>query len=821
MAFTSFMRALRGSSIRQSINPMIKNYLTIAFRNLRKSRGYSFINITGLAVGLTCCLLILLYVQHELSFDRYHENADRLYRLNVDLGAPGNAKYLAMVSPRMGLDLQANYPEVETSARFLHGSYLFRRADDPLVQHQEDNGLYADPSALNIFSFPWLRGDRTTALVEPFSVVMTEETARRYFGDEDPIGKVLIRDGRSYTVTGLMDAVPENSHFTFDLLVSLSTGQVLFPDFLTSWDSYSAHTYFLAVEGTDMAALESKFAAYIDEHLGASLQEHGEVVTLHGEPITNIYLDSYYHSSLSRSGDADTLYIFAGIALFILLIACINFMNLATARATERAREVGIRKVVGARRIQLAGQFLGESVLLAGLSMLLALFLVEITLPGFNTFAGKNLTFDILISPSIVVLFLGIACLVGIIAGSYPAFVLSAFRPVSVLSGAFRTSKRGTRLRKGLVVFQFALSIALMISTGIVYSQLDYMRNKDLGFQKEQQLILSYHGDTEVRQKLSTIQQTLLQHPDVLSVSASGDIPGTGNLHAGVTIENPDGVWQGAAWRYMAVDFDYIDTYSMELVAGRSFQKTVQQDSSRAVLLNETAVTHLGYTSPEDALGKGFEFSERHTGEIIGVVRDFHLKSLQQEVEPVYMLIDPDRFQYFSLRLQTQDLSRTMTELEQQWQTLVTQRPFEYHFLDESFGRLYRTEEQFGQVVALFTGLAVMVACLGLFGLASLIIRQRTKEIGLRKVLGAPSSGLLLLITRDFSLLVITAFMVAAPATYLAMTTWLNAFPYRTSFDYSMLFLAGAAALFVALATVSYQALRAIRANPVDTLRYE
>ena len=806
-------------SIRWSII-MWMNHLKIALRNLRRQKGYAFINVTGLAVGMACCLLIALYVHDEHSFDRYHENADRIARVTFDFSNPNVERALAMVGPPVGRDLKAEFPEVVEAARFLESSFLFQRQDDPSIQYQEHNSLYADASMLDVFSFTLYRGAPKTALEAPFSVILTETTARRYFGDDDPIGKILVDDGNAYTVTGLLHDVPEASHFTFDLLVSLSTLDAEAPEFMGDFWALVVNTYVLFDRPESAAALDAKLPGYLERQLGEQMHYEGHSYRLATEPLADIYLHARHHSSLAQRGNAATLYIFGGIALFILLIACINFTNLATARATERAREVGVRKVVGAQRGQLAAQFFGESMLMTVMATGLALALARLVLPAFNAFSGKTLSLDVLVSPVFLLILLTTAVIAGVLAGGYPAVVLSRYRPITVLRGTLSATGSGGLLRKGLVVFQFSLSMALMVSTAVVFSQLDFMRNAHLGFDKAQMLTVNFGAEATVQQQAEAIKHALLQRADVTGISVSGDIPGTGNLHAAISVEDREGEMQSLPWRYVAADFDFIDNYGIELIAGRAFSLDFPTDSSEAMIINEAAVQILGFVAAEQALEAKFDFYGRQ-GEIIGVARDFHLKSLQEEVEPVYILLDPSRYRYFSLRLDTENLAGTMAGLEALWGELAPHRPFAYSFLDESLDRQYRAEEQFGQVVGLFAVLAVFVACLGLFGLAALTTRQRTKEIGLRKVLGASVSGIVVLLTKEVARLVVVAFVLAAPVVYLTMDRWLEGYAYRTDIALWIFLAVGLAALAIAVLTVSYQAIRAAVVNPVEALRYE
>lgn len=797
---------------------MLISYIKTSLRNLWKRRGYTGLNIAGLAVGLACCLLIALYVRYEWSFDRYHAHADRLYRLTIDFSA---SKRLAMVGPPVAGELKAEYPEIEDAGRFVQTTALFHRSNDPAIQYQENNALYGDPSVLNMFSFGWISGDRMTALSSPFSLVLTQSAARRYFGAENPVGRVLLSDGRPFTVTGVMTDVPANSHFTFDVLISLATGNIVFPDFMNEWWALSAHSYIQLAPGADIADLEKQFSAYIQRRIGSDLEPGGEAPVLSAEALTDIYLKSDYHSSLSRSGDLSVLYIFTGIALFILLIACINFMNLATACASDRAKEIGVRKAIGAYRRQLAGQFLCESLIMAGMAFVLGLLIVELSLPAFSTQFGMLLTLDVFYHPAAVTFGLIGVLLVGLLAGAYPAFVMSGFRPVAAIQGVTRSPFQAIVLRKGLVVFQFTLSMSLIVCTGMVFSQIDYMRNKDLGFDTQQMVTVRFYGDEAVRNNMDALKREFLKHPAVQAVTASGDIPGIGNLHSGITIENREGEMQNEAWRFMAIDPDFIPAYGMEMAAGRPFTADISDDAGPGLLINETAATQLGYLRPEQALGRMFDFEDRLQGEITGVVRDFHLKSLQQPVEPTYLLISPERNRYVSLRLQSSDIRQTIAELERIWLAMVPHRPFDYLFIDDTFQRMYQSDEQFGRIVGLFTTLALFVAGLGLFGLSALMIRQRAKEIGVRKVLGASTAGLIALMTGEFTRLILIAFAAAAPAVYLLINKWLAYYPYRTEFDFLLLVFAGIIGWGTALLITGWHAIRTARINPINTLKSE
>lgn len=795
---------------------MLRNYILLVLRNARRYKGYTALNLTGLAVGLACCLLIVLYVRDELSYDRYHTKADSLFRVHITFGEGDASTKLAMLGMPVGRDLHATYPEIRNYTRFIRDASLLQHPDQPALLFQEENGLYADSSALSMFSFPMVHGDPNTALSAPFSIVLTASKAHRYFGDVNPIGQTLLADSEhTLTVTGVLADIPSNSHFTFDYLLSMATLEQTAPSLVDEWWALIFTTFVELADPATYPVVETKMAEY-----AAPFQDDETRFTLSLGSLTDLYLRTEHRSDFSNTGSLQTIYVFSGIAVLILLLACINFMNLSTARSGDRAKEIGVRKVMGAQRHQVAQQFLAESLLTTLFAFGLALGLTWLALPAFNAFAGKSLTLASLLVPAFMIPASLIILLIGLLAGLYPALVLSHFQPISALKGILGSVRQGHVLRKSLVVFQFSLSIALVAGTLIVFAQLDYMQTKNLGFDKEQLLTINFRGDAAVRQQETALKTAFAQRSDITAISISGDIPGIGNRHAGLTIELADGTPVRGAWRFMNTDFAFLDTYGLDVVAGRGFSLDFPTDSTEAVLINEAAVVEMGLTDPEDALGLSVA-SPAGQGKIIGVLRDFHLKSLQQAVEPTYVVIGPNRYRYFTLRLQTTDARQTLSELEALWQTHIPHRPFAYTFVDERFDRLYRTEVQFRQVVTLFSGLALLVACLGLLGLASLSIRQRTKEIGIRKTMGASVHQLIWLLTQDFGRLVVIAFVLAIPLAYAGMNQWLDNFAYRVSLTHLPFLVAGLLAFGLAVITVSYQSLRAAQANPVDTLRYE
>ena len=794
---------------------MLRNYVKVAIRNLVKHKFYGIINVLGLAIGMTCCLLIFLYVQHELSYDSFHTKVDRIYRVVTDIKTPTETLNINITSAPMAAYMKADFPEVEDIVRLDDARLLIQRGKQTF---QEDESMFADSTFFHVFDFTLLRGNPNTALVAPFSIVLTEDAAKKYFGDEDPMGQRLRMDGEyDLTVTGVMQNMPENSNFTFDVLLSLSTRlEKLDPDRAEQWGNFGYESYVLLSEQANASTLESKLSAFLRNYISSEDRDEGMTYTLFLEPLTDVY---FSERGAPQTGSLTNIKIFSVIAVFILLIACINFMNLATARATERAKEVGIRKVVGAVRRQLTVQFLCESLLLSLLAFIIALLASELLLPAFNRLAGKTVASSILQHTYYLPLFVGVVLSIGVLAGLYPALVLSRFKSVAILKGRFSSSRRGVVLRKALVVTQFAISIMLIAGTAVVYTQLNYMRSQALGFKKDRVLVIDFRGDGAVREKIETFKQQLGNNPNVQSVSASSSVPGEGNAGAFTEIENPAGDMQASNVNLFYVDHDFLGQYEMSLAVGRTFSRDFVTDTS-ALIVNEALVRSYGYASPEDIIGR--QFSQWGVeGEIIGVVKDYHFRSLQEEIDPMTIRLEPSNARFISLNLKGDDIPATVSALQQQWQTLAPQRPFNYFFLDEAFDEQYRAEVRFGQLFIYFAGLAIFIACLGLLGLISYTIVQRTKEIGIRKVLGATESSIVRLLSQDFLGLVLVAFVIAVPVAWYALSRWLEGFAYRVTMPWWLFALAGLLALLIALITVSFQSVKAALANPVDSLRNE
>ena len=793
---------------------MFKNYFKIAFRNLSKNKVFSFINLMGLTVGMTACFLIFLYVKFELSYDAFNTKADRIYRLVTDLKTPSDNLHIGVTSWAFAPKIKSELPEVQSFTRVSHGSFLITKGD---VKFQEDKTLFADSSLFHVFDFKLLKGNPHTALKDPYSIVLSETYATKYFGNQNPLGQTLLFSGDHIpaTVTGVMKDIPDNSQIKSDLFVSMSTlTQKINKGIDDQWGNFGATSFLLLKPGTNSIGLEKKFPLLLTNWIGTDMDKAQMHYTLSLEPLRDVYLFSDRDGS--KSGNIRNVYIFSIIAVFILLIACFNFINLTTARASERAKEVGIRKVVGASKRQLARQFIGESVLLCLMAFALVIGLSVLFLPSFNHLSGKIISHGIFSNFNYLILLFFASVCIGLIAGFYPALVLSSFKPIVVLKGRFSTGTKGILLRKGLVVAQFCISIALIIGTIIVYSQMKFMRSQDLGFNKDQMIILDSNGDSA----RFAFKQSLLSIPNVKSVSLSSSAPGMGNSEAYSQIENKNGDMQVGTLARYAVDFDFIPQYKIKMVAGRAFSKDFATDTTQAIILNETAVKQFGYSSPDQIIGKRFDQWGRQ-GKVIGVMKDFHYRSLQENIKPLSMVIQPDAEDLVNINVASTDLPKTLAAIESKWKQMIPARPFSYTFLDENFNKQYVDEDRFEKLFFNFAILAIFISCLGLLGLASYSTLQRTKEIGIRKVLGASVSGITSLLSKDFIKLVLIALVIASPIAWFGMHKWLQGFAYRIDIGIWVFILAGVLAILIALLTVSFQAIKAAVANPVKSLRSE
>ncbi len=807
---------------------MIRNFLTVAIRNLRRNKAFSAINISGLALGIATCLLILLFVGHELSYDRYNEKADRIVRVTFQARMDGGLIKEANVMPPVGPALKRDFPEVLQATRIrtygkprlVNGDKIFR----------EDVFAFVDSNFFRFFTIPLLRGDAATALIQPNSIVITKAVARKYFGTEDALGKTIVfkEDLAPMKVTGIIDEVPENSHFHFSLFASMS-GLKEAGD--PTWLSSNFYTYLLLPKNYDRRKLEAQLPREIDKYMGpqlqkamgislADLRKAGNSFNLLLQPLTDIHLHSNLTGEIEPNGDIQYVYIFSVIAVFMLLIACINFMNLSTASASKRAREVGIRKVLGSLKGQLVGQFLAESLVLTAIAMVLAFALVYISIPLFNQLTGQTLSVKWTSTPWVIPALIGFGLFTGLLAGSYPAFFLSSFNPIAVLKGRLTGGKGGSRLRSVLVVFQFIISISLIIGTGVVYRQLSFIRHQRLGYNRDQVIVIQ--EAYWLGKNIDAYRQELLSDPRVANVSRSSYLP-AGLTNGSNYLVNPDGNASQTVKTvcYDDIDERYIPTMGMELAAGRNFSRTFGTDSS-AVIVNETAASVFGWGP--NALGHTLAHTDdngaRKVYRVIGVVKDFHFRSFHELIAPLVMELGVD-YTNMIVRTRTSDYAGLLADMKKKWKEASAQAPFSYSFLDERFSDSIKAEESIGRILGIFAGLTIFVACLGLFGLATFTAEQRTKEIGIRKVLGADARTIVALLSKDFLRLVGLAFLIAAPVTWLFANRWLQDFAYRVNISWWIFALAAALTLAITLLTISLRAVRAAVANPVDSLRME
>ncbi len=796
---------------------MIKNYLKIALRNFRRHKGYSFINIAGFAIGMACCLLILLYVRHELSYDRYHEDVERVCRIVIDIRTQTANRFFALVSPTVAPALKADYPQVEYAARAIPArSRLVRRKD---TFFYEDRFMYADQELFDVLTFQFVQGNPQEALIRPNTLVVSQKIALKYFGNANPLGDTLEINQEEFEITGVVQDSPENTHLKYDLIASLETLKDW--DEMSNWYSTMFYTYLKLKPGVNVEEFSQQVSPLADKYVGEQLQSWGATYHYFLQPLSSIHLQSHLSYETEPSGNPVYITIFSFVGLFILIIACLNFMNLSTARAANRAKEVGLRKVVGAQKLQLIGQFLGESLLVAFLSLGVAMVIVRFAIPLLHDLTGISLSFDALLIPGILLSLIGGAVLVGMAAGLYPAFVLSAFRPAVTLKGTSSAGIQGFALRTILVVVQFAISVMLIIGTLTMYKQFNFMKNQYLGFEKDQKLILPLRGGIDIQGNFASVKDMFSKHSSVTGVTVSSTVPGRGVSNFAIRLVGEDDP-KNQSMFHMYFDDDFIPDYGIEIVAGRAFQKEMKTDFMGAFLINEAAVRAFGWSRPEEALGKRLTTGHGgRTNPIIGVTKNFHYRGLQSEVEPLVMEFLPWTFRYITLSIDISDLNETIAFVKSQWKALWPGYPFEHFFLDTDFDSQYRADEQIGNIFGIFTFLGLFIACLGLLGLASFTAETRTKEIGIRKVLGAPVGGIVFMLSKQFTKWVLLANCIAWPLAYYFMDRWLKNFAFRVDIGVWTFVLSGILVLLVAILTVSYQSIKAAVANPVDSLRYE
>lgn len=818
---------------------MFKNYLKIALRNIGRHKGYSFINIAGLAIGMAVCILILMFVRDELSYDTHHEHKDRIYRIERQwFAADGSVRSeLCSVAPSFIPLLEEEFPEMEHVVRMLGSSdTLITFGDNNFV---EERFYFAEHDIFDVFTIPVIKGNPQTALKDPNSIVLSESMVRKYFGDEDPMGKVMkVGSSREdYQVTGVMKDVPQSSHLHFDFLASFITlkGRYTYyrdkSDYLFGSSNFSdnvTYTYMRLARDADSGEVAARIPGFIDRHLPTYESESGDIVypsqwnNLILRKVIDIHLHSHTNNELEPNSDIRYITLFTLVAAFILIIACVNFMNLSTARAVKRAREVGLRKVVGANRRLLTTQFLGESLLIALLAMALALTLVSILLPYFSAFSGHELRFGLLINSVGILILVSVFLITGLAAGLYPAVYLSAYKPATILRGELTRGTRGAIMRKVMVVFQFAISAALIISVGVVFKQMRFLRNANLGFQRENIVLIPSNG--VVLQNWREIKNELLKNPRILAATLSKRAPSGRLLDApGFRAEiNGEMVDGSFSMPHNRVEHDFFKTYGIKIVAGRDFSIDYPTDENEAFILNETAVRRLGLKSPEDAVGLPMETRAPNlSGRVIGVVADFNYESMHHKIVPMITYIRLGQTNTVSLRIAAGNIQETIAYVQGIWDRFHPGYPVSYTFLDDRLNALYRNEARMMEMFGYFSMLAIFIACLGLFGLASFTTEQRTKEIGVRKVLGATVSKIIILLSREFARWVLAANIIAWPIAYFAMDKWLDNFAYRVNIGWTAFLLTAVLTSMIALLTVSYQSIKAAVANPADSLRYE
>jgi len=806
---------------------MLKNYFKTAWRNLMKHKTFSFINIAGLSIGIAVCFIIMMYVQDELSFDRFNKNADRIARVVFKADINGGKIFEANVMPQVAHAMKNDYPDVQDATRL-------QVAGAPKITYKnksfkDDEMAFVDPNFFNIFTLPLIEGDAKTALQQPNTIIISKEIAKKYFGDEEPLGKNLTfpdNKNASFKVTGVIDKVPSNSHFHFDLFASMLSVDDAKSE---SWMGSNYFTYLLLKKGVDYKKLESKLPGMVEKYMGPQIQQSmgislkqfitkGNHLGFALQPLTSIHLYSHSNYELSPPGNAMYVYIFGAIAIFMLLIACINFINLSTASASQRAKEVGVRKVIGSGKIQLVKQFLIESGLLVFIALFISYLLVQFALPFFNTISGKDLHFDFNIK--IISAFIGLGLLVSLTAGIYPAFYLSSFKPIEVLKGKFIAANKSFGLRSSLVVFQFFISVALIIGTITVWQQMKYIQNKNLGYDKEQ--LLTIPNSYLLGQNEEVYKQEMLNDPRIVNATVSSYKPAgpsSGSNALAYPLGHDNEIMRTQEYH---VDENYIPTFEMKMVNGRNFSKAFTTDST-AMIINETAAKAFGWNDLT-AVGKIIvrENSGRGTNvpfHVIGVVKDFNFQSLHEPITPLLMTLAPDFGLIFKVK--TADIKGLLATMKTKWAQFNTEEPFTFTFMDDLYNKTYAAEQNTGTILNIFALLTILVACLGLFGLATYTAEQRTKEIGIRKVLGASVTSVTKMLSKDFIKLVFIACLIAFPLSWWAMNKWLQSFAYRINVSWWIFLVAGVTAILIALITVSFQAVKAAMANPVDSLKNE
>lgn len=791
---------------------MLQNLIKTALRNILKDFGYSSLNIIGLTLGIASALFLIVYVADEISYDRYHVNADRIYRVSSHMHETDDEFTWIVAQIPFAPQVVKDYPEIQAAVRFINFNRApFKYNDKEFV---EDNFFYVDTAVFDVFSYKFIKGDPKSALMEPNTMVLTQTVATKYFGTEDPIGKVLVSGNESYRITGVIQDVPRNSHFRFD---GLSSRKTLPSDFVGSWGNFGVFTYLLLPENFDAKAFEVKIQEMYKKYMAQIFEPLGISVEYILEPITKIHLTSTNAGEPEPTGSITYVYIFSVVAFFLILIAAMNYMNLATARSARRAREVGLRKVVGSNRGGLIAQFLSESTVLTLIALGLSYFVLALLLPQFNLLAGKNFELSILKSPVVVLSSIAIILVVGILGGSYPAFYLSRFLPTAVLKGDVTKGSSGSSFRKVLVVAQFLISVSMIISTLVVYKQLNYLKTKDQGY--DQQNILSL-GLTSRPMVLSypSFKQKLLENPNVRGVCSTNTPVGVGSGKVIFSMESDEGMVQKGV-NFAVVDHDFVETLGIKMLKGRDFQVDIPGDTLTGVIVNQTLANRMKWTDP---IGKRVDLGDgsRLKAKVIGLMQDYHQTGMYNEIESLMLLYRPSN-RVIYIKLADSNKKETIKFIENTWKDMYPEAPFEYEFLSDSFGNQFEADEKRGFIFTLFTVLAIVIACLGLFGLASYTVERRTKEIGIRKVVGASEGTIVSLISKEFLVLISISIALAIPLSLYFMSSWLKNYVYRTEMGILVFVLAAAITIAITFITISFKAYRAALMNPTESLRME
>lgn len=799
---------------------MLKNYFKIAFRNIRRQKGYSFINIFGLAAGVASCLLIMLWVKNELGYDTFNQKADRIYRLYSDLTLGGNLRSFPIVGAPVGPALKETFPEVKNFVRMSKRKEIAVITGNNSIR--EENVFFADNSIFEVFSFPLISGDPATALATKYSIVLSERTAKKYFGKENPVGKTLrFSDGHDHTITGVMKDIPSNSHFDADILCSYETWIDWNPDLVKSWGQMDQTTYILTAPDIDGKVLEKKLEPYIYDVFGSKVELVGGKFRLGLQPLLDVHLYSNFENDDVKTGNITYIYLFSSAALFILLIACINFVNLSTARYSNRALEVGLRKTLGASRSSLVKQFLGETILVTFISVMLGLLIAILMIPFLESMTGQSINYWFIAQPQFLTSLILSIPIIGVLSGLYPAVFLSSFMPIKTLKGQLKSGAASSVFRRVLVIVQFSISIVLIVWTINIYQQLQYMRNKNLGFNKDQILTLKYPTNIT----MNSLRQELLSVEGVINAGVSTELPGVGIDMRNFRPED----WatdESVLMQQLTIEPNFLATLGIEIIEGRNFSEEMQTDQNESILINETVARQLGWEDPvgrslyisgRGADGQIREFQEK----IIGVVKDFHTESLHKKIDPLVVFYNQNGGGVISLKLTAGKIAETVSALRNKWESMFPDQPFNYTFLDETFDSQYKSEEQMNKIFTSFSFIAILISCLGLFGLAAYMTEKRTKEVGIRKVLGATVPGILFLLSKEFTRWVLIANIISWPVAYYLMNNWLQTFAYHVDLTIWIFLISGLIALLIAWLTVSYQSFKIARTNPANSIRYE